>query len=47
MRNTKRVTIFELVKTVQDIAGTDEEVVAVLRHILRTARASRPLSQAA
>jgi hypothetical protein len=43
MRNAKRVTIFELVKAVQDTAGSDEEVVAVLTHILRSARATRPL----
>jgi hypothetical protein len=43
MRTAKRVTILELVKAVQDTAGSDEEVVAVLSHILRTARATRPL----
>ncbi len=43
MRNAKRVTILELVKAVQDTAGSDEEVVAVLTHILRSARATRPL----
>ena len=47
MRRVKRVTILDLVKTVQDIAGSDEEVVAVLNHILRQARASRPLRAAA
>jgi len=47
MRKVKRVTILELVKTVQDISGSDEEVVAVLDHILRTARTFRPLPVAA
>ena len=49
MRKVKRVTILELVEAVQDIAGSDEEVVAVLTHLLktRTVRASRPLPVAA
>ncbi|MGH7786663.1 MAG: hypothetical protein ACRERC_07335 [Candidatus Binatia bacterium] len=49
MRKMKRVTIFELVEAVQDIAGSDEEVVAVLTHLLktRTVRASRLIPVAA
>ena len=35
MRQTRRVTLLELVKAVQDTAKTDEEAVAVLTHILK------------
>jgi len=35
MRQTRRVTLFELVEAVQDIAASDEEAVAVLTHILK------------
>jgi hypothetical protein len=38
MRNVKRVTIFELVEAVQDTAGSDAEVVAVLSHLFKTVR---------
>lgn len=47
MRKVKRVTILELVEAVQDIARSDEEAVAVLMHLLRSARLSRPLPAAA
>ena len=47
MRKVKQVTLFELVKAVQDVAGSDAEVVAVLTHLLKTARSARPLSAAA
>jgi hypothetical protein len=46
---TRSITIFDLVKAVQDTARSDEEAVAVLEHLLRTraARLSRPLPVAA
>lgn len=47
MRKIKRVTLLELVEAVQDIASSDEEAVAVLTHLLRTKRVSRPLPAAA
>jgi hypothetical protein len=47
MRKIKRVTLLELVEAVQDIARSDEEAVAVLAHLLRTVRLSRPLPIAA
>jgi hypothetical protein len=48
MRKVRRVTILELVEAVQDIASSDEEVVAVLAHILKMARREpRPLPVAA
>lgn len=42
MSNTKQTTLLELVAAVQDIARSDEEAVAVLRHLLRTVRLYRP-----
>ena len=47
MRKIKRVTLLELVEAVQDMARSDEEAVAVLTHLLRTVRLSRPLPAAA
>jgi len=46
---TRRTTILELVKAVQDTARSDEEAVAVLAHLLstRAARLARPLPVAA
>jgi hypothetical protein len=46
---TRRITILELVKAVQDTARSDEEAVAVLTHLLstRAARLARPLPVAA
>jgi hypothetical protein len=35
MSRTRRVTLLELVTAVQDTARSDEEVVAVLTHILK------------
>lgn len=45
----RRVTLLELVKTVQDVAGSDEEAVAVLTHLLKSVKlkAARPLPVAA
>jgi hypothetical protein len=42
LRNTQSTTIEDLVRAVQDEARSDEEVVAVLAHILRTRRIVRP-----
>lgn len=47
MRNLKQITIFELVQAVQDVARSDDEVVAVLAHLLKTIRVIRPLRAAA
>ncbi|GIW40632.1 MAG: hypothetical protein KatS3mg076_1209 [Candidatus Binatia bacterium] len=38
-----RTTLFDLVRHVQDIARTDEEVVAVLAHLVRSRRLRRPV----
>jgi hypothetical protein len=35
MTETKKLTILDLFETVQDIAGSDEEVIAVLDHMMR------------
>ncbi len=45
MRKIRRVTILELVEVVQDTAGSDDEAVAVLTHLLKSIklRALRPL----
>ena len=45
MRKIRRVTILELVEAVQDTAGSDDEAVAVLTHLLKSIklRALRPL----
>jgi hypothetical protein len=37
-KQTRRSTMLELVQTVQDCAGTDEEVVAIIAHMLKTQR---------
>lgn len=48
MRKVRRITILELVEAVQDTAGSDAEVVAVLSHLLKAARLPRqPVRQAA
>ena len=48
MRITRRVTLLELVKTVQDVASSDEEAVAVLTHLLKkSVKTVRPLPVAA
>jgi len=38
MKNFRRSTMLELVQTVQDLAGSDEEVVAIIAHMLNTGR---------
>lgn len=43
MRKVKRVTLLELVSAVQDVARSDDEVVAVLTHLLKTVRVTRQL----
>jgi hypothetical protein len=47
MRKVQRVTLLKLVEAVQDIARSDEEVVAVLQHLLKSAKTTRPLRAAA
>jgi len=47
MRKSQTVTLLELVKVVQDIAGSDDEVVAVLTHLLKSAKTVRRLPVAA
>ncbi len=42
MHTKRSLTIFELVEAVQDIARSDEEVVAVLAHMMKTGRVVRP-----
>jgi hypothetical protein len=45
---SRRVTLLDLVKAVQDVAGTDEEAVAVLTHMLKkNVRSVRILPEAA
>jgi hypothetical protein len=45
---TRRVTLLDLVKAVQDVAGTDEEAVLVLTHMLKkSVRSVRVLPEAA
>ena len=38
MKNTRRSTLLELVQAVQDVARSDEEVVAIITHMLATGR---------
>jgi hypothetical protein len=47
MRKVQSVTLQKLVEAVQDIARSDEEVVAVLQHLLKSAKTTRPLRAAA
>lgn len=48
MKNeTRQMTIQELMQAIQDIARSDEEVVAVFEHMLRTGRVLRPTHAAA
>ncbi|HVN84854.1 MAG TPA: hypothetical protein VMW17_08435 [Candidatus Binatia bacterium] len=51
MKNPRRSTLLELVRTVQDLAASDEEVVAIITHMLATGRvvltrtfATRPIA---
>ena len=36
--NSRRVTLLELVRAVQDSCGSDAEVVAVIAHMVKTGR---------
>jgi hypothetical protein len=47
MKHSRSVTIEDLVQAIQDIARDDDEVVAVLEHMLRTRRIVRPAIEAA
>ena len=38
MKNLRRSTMLELVLTVQDLASSDDEVVAIIAHMLNTGR---------
>ncbi|OFV89249.1 MAG: hypothetical protein A3J75_08670 [Acidobacteria bacterium RBG_16_68_9] len=42
MERVRCLTLADLVQAVQDTASTDEEVVAVIDHMLRTRRLLRP-----
>ena len=42
MNTDRLLTIGELVQAIQDIARSDEEVVAVLNHMIRTGRVLSP-----
>ena len=37
-----RLTLWDLIKTVQDTAGSDREAVAVLAHLFETRRVTYP-----
>ncbi len=41
MRRTKKLTMMEIFRAVQDACGTDDEVVAVIDHMMRTGRLVR------
>lgn len=41
MQTKKKLTILELFRTVQDTCRSDEEVVAVIDHMMRTRRIVR------
>lgn len=41
MKRTKKLTMFEIFRAVQDACGNDAEVVAVIDHMMRTGRLSR------
>ncbi len=41
MQTTKKLTILELFRAVQDTCGNDDEVVAVIDHMMRTRRVIR------
>lgn len=38
MKQTRRSTMLELVQVVQDLAGSDDEVVAIIAHMIDTGR---------
>ncbi len=41
MKNKKKVTILEIFRAVQDTCRSDDEVVAVIDHMMRTGRVVR------
>lgn len=41
MRTTKKLTILEIFRAVQDTCRSDDEVVAVIDHMMRTGRVVR------
>jgi len=43
MRKKRRVTLLELIEAVQDTSCSDDEVVAVLTHLLKSVRTLRPM----
>ena len=47
MRKTRRVMLLDLIKAVQDTARSDDEVVAVLTHLLKSMKTTRRLQIAA
>ncbi len=42
MKNSKKLTILEIFRAVQDTCRSDDEVVAVIDHMMRTGRVIRP-----
>lgn len=38
MTHSAHLTVLELVKAVQDTAGSDDEAVAIIQHMLKTGR---------
>lgn len=46
-RESSEMTIQDLMQAIQDIARSDEEVVAVFTHMIRTGRVLRPAQAAA
>ncbi len=41
MKSTKKLTILEIFRAVQDTCRSDDEVVAVIDHMMRTGRVVR------
>ena len=41
MKTTKKITILEIFRAVQDTCRSDDEVVAVIDHMMRTGRVTR------
>lgn len=41
MKKTTKVTMLEIFRAVQDACGTDDEVIAVIDHMMRTGRVVR------
>lgn len=41
MKRTNKLTMMEIFRAVQDACGTDDEVVAVIDHMMRTGRLVR------